>query len=225
MNPVVTRRAFLKSTTAASALAFPAVLRSQAPGTASPNNRLNVAIIGVGGRGGAALSGLRDENIVALCDVDEERANAGLKSFSGQYQAESERSSRAKRFTDYRKMFDQLGNSIDAVTVSIPDHAHFAVAMTAMGLGKHVYVEKPASHNIWEGRKMIEAGRKYKRRVQVGHDIRSVARHDVERHQVGPAAFTDEPVTAGAATDQEFPHHWTVLLWWPTRVSRSSQDS
>ena len=70
MTPHVTRRDFLKTTAAASALAFPAVLKSQPAGTPSPLNRLNVAVIGAGGRGGAALEGTRDENIVAICDVE-----------------------------------------------------------------------------------------------------------------------------------------------------------
>src|SRR5688500_11949332 len=137
MNTPVTRRTFLKTTTAASALAFPAVLRAQTADTPSPNNRLNVAIIGAGGRGGAALVGTKDENIVAICDVDEERADGSLKSFTQRYAAEGERFSAAPRFNDYRKMFDQLGNKIDAVTISIPDHGHYPAAMTAMGLGKH----------------------------------------------------------------------------------------
>ncbi len=81
--PTPTRRDFLKtaSVAGASALAFPAVLRSQPPGTPSPNNRLNVAIIGAGGRGGAAVQGMKDENIVAICDVDEPRCNSSVKSF------------------------------------------------------------------------------------------------------------------------------------------------
>jgi cell division GTPase FtsZ len=80
--PSLSRRSFLKtSSVAASALAFPAVLRSQPPGTPSPLNRLNVAVIGVGGRGGAAVEGVRNENIVALCDVDSERADGALKKF------------------------------------------------------------------------------------------------------------------------------------------------
>jgi predicted dehydrogenase len=159
MNTPLTRRTFLKTTTAASALAFPAVLRAQTPGTASPNNRLNIAIIGAGGRGGAALVGTKDENVVAICDVDEERADGSLKSFTERYSAEGERLGAAPRFNDYRKMFDQLGDSIDAVTVSIPDHGHYPAALTAMGLGKHVYVEKPLSHTGWEAREMARIAR------------------------------------------------------------------
>src|SRR5688572_31969611 len=116
MNSPVTRRTFLKTTTAAGALAFPAVLRAQTPDTPTPNNRLNVAIIGAGGRGGAALVGMKEENIVGICDVDQERADGSLKSFSQRFAAEGERYGAAPRFNDYRKMFDQLGDKIDAVT-------------------------------------------------------------------------------------------------------------
>src|SRR5215212_3308993 len=114
MNPIVTRRTFLKTTTAASALAFPAVLRSQADGSASPNNRINVAIIGAGGRGGAALEGGKGENIVAICDVDDDRADGSLKSFAGKNPEEAGKFQAAPRFNDYRKMFDAVGNKIDA---------------------------------------------------------------------------------------------------------------
>ena len=169
MNTPVTRRTFLKTTTAASALAFPAVMRSQTPDTPSPNNRLNVAIIGAGGRGGAALVGMKDENVVAVCDVDEARADGSLKSFSSRYAAEGERIGAAPRFNDYRKMFDQLGNKIDAVTISIPDHCHFPAAMTAMGLGKHVYVEKPLSHTVWEARELTRVAREKKVITQMGN--------------------------------------------------------
>ncbi len=169
MHPIVTRRTFLKSTTAASALAFPAVLRAQTPGTPTPNNRLNVAIIGAGGRGGAALQGMKDENIVAICDVDEERADGSLKSFSSRYPIEAEKFGAAPRFNDYRRMFDALGNKIDAVTISIPDHCHFPAAMTAMGLGKHVYVEKPLSHTVWEARELTRLAREKKVVTQMGN--------------------------------------------------------
>lgn len=169
MNPLVTRRTFLKTTTAASALAFPAVMRSQPAGTPSPNNRLNVAIIGAGGRGGAAVTGLINENIVAICDVDQERADASLKSIAGKFPEEGKQLSTAPRFNDYRKMFDKLGNQIDAVTVSVPDHSHFPAAMTAMGHGKHVYVEKPLAHTVWETRELTRMAREKKVITQMGN--------------------------------------------------------
>ena len=164
-----TRRSFIKSSSLASTLAFPAVLRSQPAGTPSPNQRLNVAIIGAGGRGGAAVQGMKDENIVAICDVDEERCNGSLKSFREKYPEEAARQESAARFNDYRKMFDKLGNKIDAVTISTPDHMHFPAAMTAMSLGKHVYVEKPMTHTVWEARQLTEKAREKKVITQMGN--------------------------------------------------------
>src|SRR3954469_18771703 len=101
MNPLVTRRSFLKTTTAASALAFPAVLRAQAPGTPSPNNRVNVAIIGCAGRGSAAVDGMKDENVVAVCDVDLSRADSSLKSAASRYKERAATFEKAERFDDY----------------------------------------------------------------------------------------------------------------------------
>ena len=169
MNPPVTRRSFLKTTTAVSALAFPAVLRAQPAGTPTPGNRLNVAIIGAGGRGGAAVQAMKDENIVAICDVDEDRANSSLKSFKSKYPEEAARHESTARFHDYRTMFDQLGTQIDAVTISTPDHMHFPAAMTAMTLGKHVFVEKPLAHTVWETRELTRMAREKKLVTQMGN--------------------------------------------------------
>ncbi len=167
--PIPTRRSFIKSSTLASTLAFPAVLRAQPAGTPAPNQRLNVAIIGAGGRGGAAVQGMKDENIVAICDVDESRCDTSLKSFREKYPEESARHESAARFNDYRKMFDKLGNKIDAVTISTPDHMHFPAAMAAMSLGKHVYVEKPMTHTVWEARQLTEKAREKKVVTQMGN--------------------------------------------------------
>ena len=163
------RRTFLKSASAVSTLAFPAVLRAQPAGTPSPGKRLNVAIIGAGGRGGAAVQAMKDENIVAICDVDERRCNASLKGFAEKFPEESARHTGAARFDDYRKMFDKLAGQIDAVTISTPDHMHFPAAMTAMALGKHVYVEKPLSHTVWEARQLAARAKEKKVVTQMGN--------------------------------------------------------
>ena len=169
MESQFTRRHFLKTSAAASALAFPAVLRAQPPGTPSPNNRLNVAMIGAGGRGGAALEGIKAENIVAICDVDEERSGGSLKTFRSRFAEESKQLDATERFDDYRRMFDKLGSKIDAVTISTPDHMHFPAAMTAMGLGKHVYVEKPLAHTVWETRELTRLAKEKKVITQMGN--------------------------------------------------------
>ena len=149
-----TRRDFIKSAGAFTAGAFfiPNLMSS------SPSDRLNIAIIGVGGQGQANWSRVINqkdptwnENIVALCDVDSNRAAAGFKAIPD-----------AKRFKDFRVMFDKMHKEIDAVMVCTPDHTHFPAAMAAMELGKHVIVEKPLAHNIWQLRTLQKAARHYK---------------------------------------------------------------
>ena len=134
----LSRRRFLQTATLAPAVvAFPHVLRSQQG--RSPNSRLHVACIGVGGRGRAAVEGTRGENHVAYVDVDDARA---AKTYS--------ESPDVPRFRDYRVMLDKLGSTVDAVTISTPDHMHFPIAMAALQRGKHVFVEKPLGHTVWE---------------------------------------------------------------------------
>ena len=118
---------------------------------ASPNEKLNVACIGVGGRGAANVGGVSGENIVAMCDVDEQKAGGRFEKFD-----------KARKFQDFRVMLDKLGKEIDAVVISTPDHTHFHPARQAMLMGKHVYCEKPLAHSAWEVRqltKLAEDGR------------------------------------------------------------------
>lgn len=122
------------------------------------NNRINLACIGVGGRGALNVQGLASENIVALCDVDDRYAAETFKAHP-----------KARRFRDFRKMLDQMGAEIDAVVVSTPDHTHFAATMAAMELGKHVLCEKPLAHTVWEVRTMKKAARHYKIVSQMGN--------------------------------------------------------
>jgi len=110
----------------------------------SPNEQLNIACIGVGGRGHGNIKGLCDENLVAFCDVDD--ARAAQKTYA--------LFPNVRRFRDFRKMFDVMENEIDAVVVSTPDHTHFHPSMWALERGKHLYCEKPMAHNVWEIRQM-----------------------------------------------------------------------
>ena len=150
------RRTFLAASAAAGATLLPRFSIGQ-PGP-SANSKLNVAAIGVGGRGSANLGGCQEENIVALCDVDEERGGEAAHRFPG-----------ARRFKDYREMFDKMAKEIDAVLVSTPDHNHFPAAMAAMENGKHVYVEKPLAHNVWQLRTLKKAAHHYKVISQMGN--------------------------------------------------------
>src|SRR5690606_20898949 len=124
----------------------------------SPSSKINIAIVGVGGRGKAQWESCTNENVVAMCDVDDNRAAEGYAAYPN-----------AKRYKDYRKMMDEMGSQIDAVMISTPDHHHFAAAMSAMQLGKHVYVEKPLAHNIWQLRTLQKAAHHYKVITQMGN--------------------------------------------------------
>jgi len=126
----------------------------------SQNDKLNVAGIGIGSRGGAVVSDVAklDHNIVALCDVDE---NYAAKEFA--------KYPNAKRFTDYRVMLDKYGKEIDGVIIGTPDHTHAVIAMEAMRRGKHVYCEKPLAHSVHEVRALMAAARKYKVVTQLGN--------------------------------------------------------
>ncbi len=148
------RRMFLKSATTATAgvIILPNLL------SCSPNNKLNMALIGAGGRGEDNWEKLMNENIVAIADVDDNRAANAFKTFP-----------KAKRYKDFRKMLDEMQHEIDAVVVSTPDHTHFAAAMAAMQLKKHVYVEKPLAHNVWQLRTLKKAAKHYGIVSQMGN--------------------------------------------------------
>jgi len=123
-----------------------------------PDRKLNIACIGCGGQGGQDVYGVGRENIVALCDVDTERAAGALKSRPN-----------ARTYKDYRKMLEEMGDEIDAVTVSTPDQTHFPAAMMAIEMGKHVFVQKPLAHTVWEARQLRLAARKHGVVTQMGN--------------------------------------------------------
>jgi predicted dehydrogenase len=118
---------------------------------------LDIAGIGTAGRASADLEGVSGENIVALCDVDSNSLANALKKYPG-----------ARTYSDYRVMLEKE-KSIDAVTIAVPDHHHAPAAMRAMHAGKHVYVEKPLTHTVWEARQMTLAARKYGVATQMGN--------------------------------------------------------
>lgn len=125
----------------------------------SPNEKLNFACIGVGGKGSSDTDHAGQfGNIVAICDIDDERLGKKAEQFP-----------RAKTFNDFRMLFDRMAKRIDAVTVSTPDHTHAVAAVTAMRLGKHVYCQKPLTHTVQEARVMLETARQYKVATQMGN--------------------------------------------------------
>lgn len=159
-NPDMKRRSFLSSS-ASAAFGFqfvPAHVVRAKEGTPAPNNKIRLAVIGCGGRGAANLGDLAGEDIVGLCDVDERRAAGSFQKFP-----------KAKRFTDFRKMFDAMNNEIDAVLIATPDHTHAVTTLAAIGHGKHVYCEKPLAHTVGEVRAMRKAALEKNVITQVGN--------------------------------------------------------
>ncbi len=155
-------------------------------------DKLNVAAIGCGGQGGVDLNeAARTENIVALCDVDENRASANFKKFEKQ-----------PKYKDFRVMLDKEGRNIDACTIGIPDFMHATVALACMQRGKHVYVEKPLTRTPWEARLLREAAVKYKVATQMGnqgfsHEANRVAAEIVWSGEIGDVLEAHISATPG----------------------------
>ena len=173
------RRLFLKKVAALSAATvLPTILTKAMSGVSAPaagltgaNERVNLACIGIGNQGGSDVfshykTGLC--NIVALCDVD---------MGAPQTQKVLEQFPDVPRFQDFRKMFDKMGNKIDAVNIGVPDHSHFAITMLALSEGKHVYVEKPMGRTFNEVELMMKAAKKYKKVTQMGNQGHSDANY------------------------------------------------
>src|ERR1051325_967345 len=200
-----TRRDFIKaSSVAAGAVAFPYILKAQ-PGGLPPSERLNIAIVGVGGQGGEAVRSMKDENVVALCDVDDEHSGNSLKRYGDQNPEHMERLNRAQRFKDYRQMFDKMGNEIDAVTVSTPDHSHYPIPLAALSLGKHVFCQKPLTHSVSEARELTRIARsKPKLVTQMGNQGHT---HDGTR-------LLREWVQSGVLGEIREVHSWTNRPVW-----------
>ncbi|MHC4555983.1 MAG: Gfo/Idh/MocA family protein, partial [Planctomycetota bacterium] len=152
------RREFLRGA-AGTAAAFTIVPRHVlGQGKIPPSEKLNIAGIGAGGMGAGDINAVSSgNNIVALCDVDLRRASA-IDKFP-----------EAKVYRDFRKMFDEMENKIDAVVVGTPDHTHAVAAMAAIKRGKHVYCEKPLAHSVGEVRALMKAAQEYKVVTQLGN--------------------------------------------------------
>lgn len=187
MRHILNRRDMLKATTAVGAGLYLGVNAESASAADSPNEKLNVACIGIGGRGGANLRGMSSQNIVALCDVDDSRAGKAYQQFP-----------KATKFYDYREMFDKMEKQIDAVVVSTPDHTHFHPSMMAMERGKHLYCEKPMAHSVDQVRRMTEMAKKQNLATQLG----------VQRHTIGNMHRVVELIKAGAIGDVTEVHSW-----------------
>jgi predicted dehydrogenase len=154
----ISRRDFVSAATAAAAFTIVPRHVLGGAGNTAPSDKLNIAGIGVGGRGAGDIGEVSSENIVALCDVDWRNAAGTFKKYP-----------KAKKYKDFRKMLDKENKNIDAVVVATPDHTHAVATMMAIKMGKHVYCEKPLAHDIFEVRKVTEAAREAKVATQLGN--------------------------------------------------------
>jgi len=169
---IVSRREMLRRSAATVAGMWAARSTLGAP-VKSANEKLNIAFIGVGGRGAANLSIIAGfgDNVVALCDVDDERAGTAYAKFP-----------KAKKYYDFRRMLEEMDRDIDAVVVSTPDHTHATASVMAMRMGKHCFCEKPLAHNVYECRVMAQVAAEKKLATQLGthHHAKESHRRIVE---------------------------------------------
>ncbi len=187
VSPALTRRQFAQRTAAAaSLLAIPTLLRGQ-----NLNSKLNLAIIGCGGRGGGNLKGVASENIVALCDVNAKSLAAAAAAHPT-----------ARQEVDFRKVFDHAGE-FDAVVVSTCEHTHAIATMLALKHRKHVYCEKPLTHNVYEARKIREAAASAGVVTQMGIQI-----HATENYR-----RVVELIQGGAIGPVHEAHVWVSRAW------------
>ena len=195
MTQQIKRRDFLKLAGATSVAAGGLISAFPAPAFAqvqNPNSKLNIACIGIASRGSANVDGVKGENIVALCDIDQNYLDHGKNQFPS-----------AKQFRDYRKMYDEIEKEIDAVVVSTPDHTHAPASLMGMKLGKHCYCEKPLAHNVKEVREMMAVAREKRLATQMGTQIHA---EDNYRRVV-------ELVRAGAIGTIREVHVWCGTGW------------
>ena len=162
MNNKVSRRTFLGTTVTAAATftVIPNYVMGSVLGHKAPSDKLNVAVVGPAGRAGSILnsSAAAGENIVALCDTDFRRADTVFGRFPN-----------AQKYSDWRKMLDEMGNTIDAVVVGTPDHNHAVISARAITMGKHLYCEKPLTHSVYESRLLTKLAEKHKVATQMGN--------------------------------------------------------
>ncbi len=199
------RRKFIKTSTlsAVGLTVIPSYAMGGALGHKAPSDKLNIAGIGIGGKGAVNLATMSTENIVALCDVDWNYAKNTFEKYPN-----------VKRFWDYRKMFDEMGKDIDAVMIATPDHTHAIIAADAMVMGKHVFCQKPLTHTVYESRLLTQLARKYKVATQMGHQGSSSPEVRTIREWIANGEI-------GEVTEA---HAWTNRPIWPQGLSRPAEE-
>jgi predicted dehydrogenase len=199
----ISRRNFLEKTLLATA-AFSIVPGHVVSGFGhkAPSDKLNIAGIGIGGMGYKNLKNITGENIVALCDVDWKYSESSFADFPD-----------AKKYWDWRVLFDEMRDSIDAVVIATPDHTHAIIAATAMTLGIHVYVQKPLTHSVYESRLLAQLAKKYKVATQMGNQGNS---------EEGIRQIC-EWLWDGAIGEVREVHVWTNRPIWPQGLERPTK--
>lgn len=214
MSSKISRRRFLETGAIAAAglTVVPSSVLGKSMGYTAPSDKLNIAGVGVGGMGFANLKNLESQNIVGLCDVDWKYSQRVFDYFP-----------KAKKYYDYRKMYEELGKSIDAVVVATADHTHALIAAEAMTMGKHVYVQKPLTHSVYESRLLTNLAKKHKVATSMGNQgssgpgVRQVIDW-ISDGQIGEVTrvetFTDRPIwPQGLMTPQKADKVPSTLNW------------
>ncbi|MBK8946237.1 MAG: Gfo/Idh/MocA family oxidoreductase [Ignavibacteriae bacterium] len=197
----ISRRSFIGRTAMATA-AFTIIPRHVlGKGYIAPSDKINIACIGIGGKGESDAEAMESQNVVALCDVDEINGSKTRLKYPN-----------ARFYKDFRVLLEKEKN-IDALTISTPDHTHAIIAYTAMQLGKHVYVQKPLTHTVYEARKLAEAAKKYNVVSQMGN----------QGHAGDGARLINEWIAAGAIGDVHEVHTWTNRPIWPQGIKKPEE--
>ncbi|MEN6577859.1 MAG: Gfo/Idh/MocA family oxidoreductase [Phycisphaerales bacterium] len=201
----LSRREFVGAAAAVAAFHFVPRHVLGAAGQNSANNKLNIAGIGVGGRGAADIEGVSSQNIVALCDADLRSAAGTIKKYPN-----------AKVYRDFRVMLEKERKNIDAVVIGAPDHIHAPAAIMAMRMGKHVYCEKPMAHTVYEARRMTQVAKETGIVTQMGN----------QGHAGEGLRLYWEFIRDGAIGTVREVHVWTDRAgtperpWWPQGIER-----
>ena len=197
----ISRRSFIGGIGAGVVIAGSNILGGRSH--AAPTDKLNIAAIGIGGVGKNNIKALAEqENIVALCDVDQDYAAPVFELYPN-----------ARKWTDYRRMLDEQ-KDIDAVMIATPDHTHAVIAMAAMQLGKHVYLQKPLTRLVSEARILTEAARKYKVMTQMGN----------QGHSGEGVRSVTEWIAAGVIGEVREVHAWTNRPVWPQGMAKPKES-
>jgi predicted dehydrogenase len=208
----VTRRKFL-GTSAAAAAGLMIVPRHVlgGPGYKTPSDTLNIGCVGVGGKGTSDIWSVSTENVVALCDVDDTQMAQFLKHERNEPQFQP-MYDKANKYMDYRLMLEKEKN-IDAVTVTTPDHTHAVIAMLAIKMGKHVFVQKPLTHTVKESRILAKAAKEANIVSQMGN----------QGHAGEGARLINEWIWDGAVGDVREAHVWTNRPIWPQGIEAPTE--